>query len=170
MARLFKACWPPWGRDDGIVSAGEEGRHHFFPSRAFLSTHEAYSLRLTYRSQDRLESLNRITILLCFFPLSRSRWPGAHGTVISEHFHMRSSNEERIVTTPFDMVVRNGVSRYYLCKLAMEFAPHVRALALPLFGVCDAMLARHHTSVCEELQDLPEIREWTWSSVSGRQK
>lgn len=74
MARLFKACWPPWGRDDGIVSAGEEGRHHFFPSRAFLSTHEAYSLRLTQRSQDRLESLNRITILFCFFPSPDLVW------------------------------------------------------------------------------------------------
>ena len=74
MARLLKASWPPRGRDDGIVSASEEGRRHFFPSRAFLSTPEAYSLRLTKRSQDRLESLNRITTLFCFFPSPDLAW------------------------------------------------------------------------------------------------
>ncbi len=68
------------------------------------------------------------------------------------------------------MIVRKSVSRSHLCKLDMEFAPRVRALALPLFGACDAMLARQHTFVCKELQDLLEIREWTWRSVSGGQK
>lgn len=43
---------------------------------------------------------------------------------------------------------RNGVSCSHLCKLAMEFAPRIRALALPLFGACDAMLALAIISLC----------------------
>jgi xylulose-5-phosphate/fructose-6-phosphate phosphoketolase len=61
------------------------------------------------------------------------------------------------------MVVRNGVSRYHLCKLAMEFAPRVHPLTPPLFEECDAILTRHDAAIREQLQDLPEVRDWVWS-------
>ena len=76
---------------------------------------------------------------------------------------MRGFNEQGTTTTPFDMVVLNGVSRYHLCKLTMEFAPRVQALTPPLFQECDALLARHHDYVREHLEDMPEVRDWIWS-------
>ncbi len=76
---------------------------------------------------------------------------------------MRGFNEQGTTTTPFDMVVLNGVSRYHLAKLAMEFAPRVHNLTPPLMQECDDILARHHTYVRANLNDMPEVRDWVWS-------
>ncbi len=102
-------------------------------------------------------------VIFAFHGYQRAIHQIIHGRPHPERFHVRGYNEEGTTTTPFDMVVRNGVSRYHLCKLTMEFAPRVHALTPPLFAECDALLARHQEYVREHLQDLPEVRDWTWS-------
>jgi xylulose-5-phosphate/fructose-6-phosphate phosphoketolase len=102
-------------------------------------------------------------VIFAFHGYQRAIHQIIHGRPNSERFHVRGFNEQGTTTTPFDMVVLNGVSRYHLCKLTMEFAPRVHALTPPLFQECDTMLARHHDYVHEYLQDLPEVRNWTWS-------
>lgn len=102
-------------------------------------------------------------VIFAFHGYQRAIHQIVHGRPNPERFHVRGYNEEGTTTTPFDMVVRNGVSRYHLCKLAMEFAPRVHALTPLLFQECDAALARHFSYVREQLQDLPEVRDWTWS-------
>lgn len=102
-------------------------------------------------------------VIFAFHGYQRAIHQMVHGRPNPERFHVRGYNEEGTTTTPFDMVVRNGVSRYHLCKLAMEFAPRVHALTPPLFQICDATLVRHASYVREQLQDLPEVRDWTWS-------
>src|SRR4029077_8987897 len=97
-------------------------------------------------------------IIFAFHGYQRAIHQIIHGRPNPERFHVRGYNEEGTTTTPFDMVVRNGVSRYHLCKLTMEFAPRVRALTLQLSQECDAQLTRHHDYVREHLQDLPEVR------------
>ncbi|HET8840653.1 MAG TPA: phosphoketolase family protein, partial [Ktedonobacteraceae bacterium] len=102
-------------------------------------------------------------VIFAFHGYQRAIHQVIHGRPNPERFHVRGYNEEGTTTTPFDMVVLNGVSRYHLCKLTMEFSPRVSALTPPLFQECDDMLARHRTYVREQLQDMPEIRDWTWS-------
>ncbi|HEX7737334.1 MAG TPA: phosphoketolase family protein [Ktedonobacteraceae bacterium] len=102
-------------------------------------------------------------VIFAFHGYQRAIHQIVHGRPNPERFHVRGYNEEGTTTTPFDMVVRNGVSRYHLCKLTIEFAPRVQALTPSLLQECDAVLARHFAYVHEHFQDLPEIREWTWS-------
>ncbi len=102
-------------------------------------------------------------VIFAFHGYQRAIHQVIHGRPLSDRFHVRGFNEEGTTTTPFDMVVRNGVSRYHLCKLAMEFAPRVHALTPPLVRECDEMLDKHRVYVRENFEDIPEIQNWVWS-------
>ena len=78
---------------------------------------------------------------------------------------MRGFIEEGTTTTPFDMVVRNGMSRYHLCIEALRRAPRMRERALPLIGECRVLLARHEAYSRAYLEDMPEVRDWVWSDA-----
>jgi xylulose-5-phosphate/fructose-6-phosphate phosphoketolase len=62
------------------------------------------------------------------------------------------------------MVVLNRMSRYHLAIEALRRARRVPAGAAALEEHCEAMLARHHDYVREHLEDMPEVRDWTWES------
>ena len=102
-------------------------------------------------------------VVFAFHGYQRAVHELIHGRPNVERFHVRGFNEEGTTTTPFDMVVLNGVSRYHLCQLAMKHAPRVRALTPPLDQECEAILAKHHDYVREHLQDIPEVRDWKWT-------
>ena len=85
-----------------------------------------------------------------------------HGRSAPGRFHVRGFSEQGTTTTPFDMVVLNRVSRYHLAIQALR---HV--IARPprwheLTAHCNDMLAKHSAYIRENLEDLPEIRDWTW--------
>ena len=69
--------------------------------------------------------------------------------------------EEGTTTTPFDMVVRNQMSRFHLVMEALRRSGYEQAG--PLIEWCESMLAQHEAYVREHGEDLPEIRDWTWS-------
>jgi xylulose-5-phosphate/fructose-6-phosphate phosphoketolase len=80
-----------------------------------------------------------------------------------ENIHVRGYKEEGTVTTPFDMLVRNDMDRFHL---VMDVIDRVPGLAEPAAAVRRRMVerreaARAYTRVAGE--DLPEIRDWTWS-------
>jgi xylulose-5-phosphate/fructose-6-phosphate phosphoketolase len=79
-------------------------------------------------------------------------------------FHVRGYKEEGTTTTPFDMVVLNETSRYHLCMDAIRRARRRLPNAAELTESCQRMLERHHAYVGEHLEDMPEIRDWTWAS------
>ena len=54
-----------------------------------------------------------------------------HGRPHPARFHVRGFNEQGTTTTPFDMVVLNGMSRYHLAELAIRFSEHRRRPARP---------------------------------------
>ena len=83
-----------------------------------------------------------------------------HGRTGSERFHVRGFMEEGTTTTPFDMVVRNRMSRFHLCMEALRRSGYGQAG--PLIGWCEAMLAKHESYTREHFQDMPEVRDWTW--------
>jgi xylulose-5-phosphate/fructose-6-phosphate phosphoketolase len=102
-------------------------------------------------------------IIFAFHGYQRAVHELVHGRPNADRFHVRGFNEEGTTTTPFDMVVLNGVSRYHLCQLAMQQASRVQALTAPLIQECEEMLIKHHAYVREHLEDMPEVRDWVWS-------
>ena len=86
-----------------------------------------------------------------------------HGRPETDRFHVRGFNEEGATTTPFDMVVRNGMSRYHLCLEALRRVPERRAHGTRLIELCKDMLERHGSYVREHFEDMPEVRDWTWT-------
>jgi xylulose-5-phosphate/fructose-6-phosphate phosphoketolase len=86
-----------------------------------------------------------------------------HGRPKASRFHVRGFIEEGTTTTPFDMVVRNGMSRYHLCIEAMRRAHRVQKLTAPLIQECEDLLVKHKTYVRTNLEDMPEVRNWVWS-------
>jgi len=93
-------------------------------------------------------------------------YPGAihqlvHGRPDADRFRVRGFIEEGTTTTPFDMVVRNRVSRFHLVMDALNNARRTPPGATELKAWCEARLAEHATYVVENLQDLPDIRDWS---------
>lgn len=70
---------------------------------------------------------------------------------------MRGYEEEGTTTTPFDMLVRNRMSRYQLIARAAELAC-AGADAQRIAGYAQAKLAEHRRYIRERGIDMPEVR------------
>jgi xylulose-5-phosphate/fructose-6-phosphate phosphoketolase len=103
-------------------------------------------------------------VVFAFHGYQRAIHEIIHGRPQAARFHVRGYNEEGTTTTPFDMVVMNGMSRYHLCLEALRRGRRDDARASELAQHCRAMLDRHHRYVREHLEDMPEVRDWTWTS------
>ncbi len=93
-------------------------------------------------------------------------YPGAihqlvHGRPDADRFRVRGFIEEGTTTTPFDMVVRNRVSRYHLVMDAINNARRTPPGASELKAWCQTQLDRHEAYVVEHLEDMPEVRDWS---------
>ena len=87
-----------------------------------------------------------------------------HGRSNAHRFHVRGYREEGTTTTPFDMVVLNGISRFHIAIAALRRARRPPENSDAIIDECDTMLRRHAAYVREHLEDMPEIRDWTWTS------
>jgi xylulose-5-phosphate/fructose-6-phosphate phosphoketolase len=115
--------------------------------------------------EDQFNSLfTRAThVVFAFHGYQRAIHEILHGRTNPDRFHVRGYSEEGTTTTPFDMVVRNGMSRYHLCIEALRRAPRMAARSLALSGQCRQMLDRHEEYILKEMEDIPEVRDWVWS-------
>ena len=86
-----------------------------------------------------------------------------HGRPNPSRFHVRGYREEGTTTTPFDMVVLNQISRLHLAAEALKRARRKPANTPALLAELDQALERHRRYVEEHMEDLPEIRSWTWT-------
>ena len=102
-------------------------------------------------------------VVFAFHGYARAIHEIVHGRPDTPRFHVRGFIEEGTTTTPFDMVVLNGMSRYHLCIEAMRRAIRVRGLTPPLIAECNDLLARHKEYVRANLEDMPEVRDWVWT-------
>ncbi len=103
-------------------------------------------------------------VVFAFHGYQRAIHELIHGRPNTERFHVRGFNEEGTTTTPFDMVVRNGMSRYHLCLEALRRAgARGESEGARLAELCRTMLERHPGYIREHLQDMPEVRDWRWS-------
>ncbi|MEI2764446.1 MAG: phosphoketolase family protein [Dermatophilaceae bacterium] len=92
-------------------------------------------------------------------------YPGAihqlvHGRPDADRFHVRGFVEQGTTTTPFDMVVRNRVSRYDLVIDAINNSKRRPPGSARLKAWCESQLQAHAAYIAEHLEDLPEVRDW----------
>jgi xylulose-5-phosphate/fructose-6-phosphate phosphoketolase len=82
-------------------------------------------------------------------------------------FRINGYQEEGTTTTPFDMNVRNGTSRYHLITQAIRLAaannPRVAARASERVHHYEYVLADHRRYIQENGVDPEEIMQWHWS-------
>ncbi|HXS34287.1 MAG TPA: phosphoketolase family protein [Solirubrobacterales bacterium] len=104
-------------------------------------------------------------VVMAFHGYARALHQLLHGRPHPGRFHVRGFNEQGTTTTPFDMVVMNRMSRYHLALEALRRARRAPAGAAELEAHCEAMLGRHHAYVREHLEDMPEVRDWTWDAA-----
>ena len=102
-------------------------------------------------------------VVFAFHGYQRAIHQIVHGRPHAERFHVRGFNEEGTTTTPFDMVVRNGMSRYHLCIEALRRSGGRLPRSQALIDECHAALERHHLYSRDHLEDMPEVRDWVWS-------
>ncbi len=106
-----------------------------------------------------------LEVVFAFHGYARALHQVVHGRPHPGRFHVRGFSEQGTTTTPFDMVVLNGMSRYHLALEALRRAPRRPAGTAELEAHCHAMLARHQAYVREHLEDMPEVRDWTRGSA-----
>ena len=101
-------------------------------------------------------------------------YPGAihqlvHGRPDADRFRVRGFIEEGTTTTPFDMVVRNRVSRYHLVMDALNNARRTPPGARRAQGSgASSSLAEHSAYVVEHLQDMPDLRDWVIADAATK--
>src|SRR6266508_3097721 len=104
-------------------------------------------------------------VVMAFHGYARAVHQLLHGRTNAARFHVHGFNEEGTTTTPFDMVVKNDMSRYHLVLDALRRSRRGAVGAPTLARHCEEMLAKHRAYVVEHLEDMPEIRDWTWTSA-----
>ena len=95
------------------------------------------------------------------------RWvihPMVHGRVNENRFHVRGFMDRGTTTTPFDMVVRNKMSRFHLAMDALKYLTRRRSHVSDVIDKFNRKLYEHHSYIREHLQDMPEIRNWRWTA------
>jgi xylulose-5-phosphate/fructose-6-phosphate phosphoketolase len=86
-----------------------------------------------------------------------------HGRSHEGRFHVRGFNDEGTTTTPFDMVVLNKMSRYHLAIDALKHVPRLRSQASDAIDMFNCKLFEHHEYIRQHFEDMPEIRNWSWT-------
>jgi xylulose-5-phosphate/fructose-6-phosphate phosphoketolase len=87
-----------------------------------------------------------------------------HGRSNEARFHVRGFLDQGSTTTPFDMVVRNKISRYHLVMDALKYVPRLRSKSGDLVDLMKRKLFEHHTYIREHFEDMPEVALWHWTS------
>lgn len=87
-----------------------------------------------------------------------------HGRANEARFHVRGFSDRGSTTTPFDMVVLNGMSRYHLAIDALGHIPRLGEQAAGAIELFQSQLREHHTWIREYFEDMPHIRNWHWTA------
>ena len=86
-----------------------------------------------------------------------------HGRANEARFHVRGFNDMGSTTTPFDMVVLNKMSRFHLAIDALKHIPRLRSQASDAIDMFNRKLYEHNAYIRQHFEDLPEIRNWSWT-------
>ncbi|HET7569101.1 MAG TPA: phosphoketolase family protein [Gammaproteobacteria bacterium] len=86
-----------------------------------------------------------------------------HGRANEARFHVRGFIDEGTTTTPFDMVVLNGISRYHLAIEALKYVPRLRSKTAGAIDLFNSKLREHRSYIREHFTDMPDIANWHWT-------
>jgi xylulose-5-phosphate/fructose-6-phosphate phosphoketolase len=86
-----------------------------------------------------------------------------HGRPHASRFHVRGFNEQGTTTTPFDMVVLNGMSRYHLAAEAIRRTTRLGNNGSELIARFIQMTKDATRYSYEHMEDEPDIANWTWT-------
>ncbi len=81
-----------------------------------------------------------------------------------KNLHVRGYKEEGTTTTPFDMLVRNDLDRFHLLADVFERVPRLGHRTAYVKQFVRDRLVDHREYIVEYGQDMPEIRNWSWSA------
>jgi len=81
-----------------------------------------------------------------------------------DNIHVRGYKEEGTITTPFDMTVLNDLDRFHLVMDTIDRLPQTGEAGVRLKKQLTAKLIEHRQYINQNGQDMPEIRNWKWSS------
>jgi xylulose-5-phosphate/fructose-6-phosphate phosphoketolase len=76
--------------------------------------------------------------------------------------HVRGFQEEGTTTTPFDMVMLNGLDRFHLAIEVIDRVPGLGIAAAHIKQQFHDKLIEHGRYVRQHGEDMPEIQSWTW--------
>jgi xylulose-5-phosphate/fructose-6-phosphate phosphoketolase len=103
-------------------------------------------------------------VVFAFHGYQRAMHEVVHGRVNADRFHVRGFNEQGTTTTPFMMVVLNGMSRYDLASEALHRSPRLRPQVPNLLAELQSHKAKAVAYAKDHFEDLAEIRDWRWSA------
>jgi xylulose-5-phosphate/fructose-6-phosphate phosphoketolase len=81
-----------------------------------------------------------------------------------ENLHVRGYKEEGTTTTPFDMTVLNDLDRFHLVMDVVDRVPALGYKGAYLKQLMRDKLIEHESYIRQYGEDMPEIRDWNWSS------
>ncbi|MCZ7648899.1 MAG: phosphoketolase family protein [Planctomycetota bacterium] len=87
-----------------------------------------------------------------------------------KNLHVRGYKEEGTTTTPFDMVVLNDLDRFHLVDDAIDRVPALGARAAYAKQFVRDKLIDHKNYIHKHGEDLPEIRDWLWTTSPARKR
>ncbi|MCG7506066.1 phosphoketolase family protein [Mesorhizobium retamae] len=82
-----------------------------------------------------------------------------------DNMHVRGFKEEGSTTTPFDMVVRNDLDRFHLAADVFDRVPRLSVSAAHVKQSIRDRLIEHRLYIRQHGIDMPEVRNWRWSSA-----
>ena len=104
-------------------------------------------------------------VIFAFHGYQRALHEIVHGRVNAGRFHVRGFNEQGTTTTPFDMTILNGMSRYHLAIEALRRAARIGPQAPGVIAELEHLIAQAVAYARGHLEDPPEIQNWTWTGA-----
>jgi xylulose-5-phosphate/fructose-6-phosphate phosphoketolase len=101
------------------------------------------------------------------FAFHNNRWlihTMVHDRSNEARFHVRGYMDRGTTTTPFDMVVLNEMSRFHLALDALKHVTRLRSQVSKVSDLFERKLYEHRSYIRTHLEDMPEIRNWKWTS------
>ena len=81
--------------------------------------------------------------------------------------HVRGYKEEGTITTAFDMTVLNDTDRFHLVMDAIDRLPQSANQGLYFKQQLRDKLVEHRHYIGRHGVDMPEIRDWKWSTPTA---
>jgi xylulose-5-phosphate/fructose-6-phosphate phosphoketolase len=109
----------------------------------------------------------RVPVIFAFHGYPRVIHELLHHRSDPQRFHVHGYREEGRTTTPMDMLVLNGMSRWDLAISALSRVTRFRSRSGSLIDELKNRIRDHEAYIAEHDRDLPEVLEWRWDRPAG---